>query len=74
MPKGGVVALLGFVGAELVLVDLLARLGADDADLSVGDAELGSVVQDGVDVQGRGGWLAAELAQTLDEMLLQLVC
>ena len=54
VPLRGVVALLRLVGGDLVLVDLLARLGADDADLGVaGDAKLGGVVQDRVDVQGR---------------------
>ena len=52
MPQRGVVSLLRFVGGDLVLVNLLARLGAYDADLGVCDAKLRSVVQDRVDVQG----------------------
>ena len=62
MPQRGVVSLLRFVGGDLVLVHLLTRLGAYDADLSVCDAKLRSTVQDRVDVKGRGRRLATELA------------
>jgi hypothetical protein len=65
------------LGAQLVLgglgVELLVLDGADGADLRVLAAELALRVEDGVDVEGVCGGAACELAETADELLLQLV-
>ncbi len=58
---------------EAIRVELLGLLGGDDADLVVLAAMVASGVADGVDVQTRGGGLARQLAQTVDELLLQVV-
>lgn len=71
VPLGRVVAPL--VRLLLVPEHLPARHRRDVADLGVPDPELGRVVQHRVDVQrGRTG-LAAELAEPLDEPLLEFV-
>ncbi len=73
----GLVALAVLGAEEVVLeavrVDLLGLDGRDDADLVVLAAELAAGVADGVDVQARGGGLARELAEAVDELLLQVV-
>lgn len=58
---------------EAVRVDLLGLDGRDDADLVVLAAELAAGIADGVDVQARGRRLARQLAEAVDELLLQVV-
>lgn len=53
-------------------VELLGVRGRDDADLVV-LVQLAPGVVDGVDVQLGGGGLARELAEALDELLLEVV-
>lgn len=60
-------------GAEPVGVQLLRLARRDDADLVIGAAILSRGVVDRVDVQARGGGLAGQFAQALDEHLLQLI-
>lgn len=43
-------------------------------DFVVANTELGSIVEDGVDVEGRVAGFARELTEAVDEMLLQIVC
>lgn len=57
----------------LAVVELLGLLGRDGADLVVAAAVLARRVDDGVDVQLRGRRLARQLAQPLDQLLLQVV-
>jgi len=75
LPLGALPSVAGPVAGpgEAVLVQLLGLLGRDDADLVVLAAVLPRRVADGVDVQARGRRLARELAEALDELLLQLV-
>jgi hypothetical protein len=56
-----------------IVGQLLPMSRADGADLLVWDAKLRGVVQDWVDVQVRLGGLASELAETLYQLLLQLI-
>lgn len=60
-------------GAEAVRVERFLLLRGDDADFVVAAAVLTRRVADGVDVQARGGGLAGELAEALDEFLLEVV-
>lgn len=64
---------MALVGLRAVSEHLFAREGADGADLGVGDAELVGVVEDGVDVQGGVGGFAGLLAESVDELLLEVV-
>lgn len=50
MPLCGIVAALVCLAVDLI--DLLTPLGADGANFGIVDAELGGVVEHGVDVQG----------------------
>lgn len=61
-------------GVLLVLEDGLALRRADGADLVVADAELGRVVENGVDVERRVSRLAGQLAKAVYKLLLQVVC
>jgi hypothetical protein len=71
------VALAVLAAAERVLeavrVQLLGLLGRDDADLVVLAAVLAGGVADGVDVQSGRCGLARQLAQPVDQLLLQVV-
>lgn len=60
-------------GAEAVRVERFLLLRGDDADFVVATAVLARRVADGVDVEARGGGLAGELAEALDEFLLEVV-
>lgn len=57
-----------------MLEDGLALRRADGADLVVADAELGRVVENGVDVERRVSRLAGQLAKAVYKLLLQVVC
>lgn len=71
MPLGCIVAAL--VGLKLVLEELLPVLGADLGNFVIANAEFGGVVEDGVDVEGRIGGFTAKLAETMDEVFLEVV-
>ena len=58
---------------ELVLVDLLGLLGADDTNLVVTATKTTTGVDHGVYVQLRGLWLPRKLTQALDELLLEII-
>ena len=59
---------------EPLAVQLLLLLGRDDADLVVLAAVLARRVADGVDVQARRGGFAGQLAEAVDEFLLEVIC
>lgn len=59
---------------EAVGIQLLRLLRRDDADLVVLCAVLASRVADRVDMQARRCRLARQLTQSVDELLLQVVC
>ena len=65
-------ALLLVALQEALEVQLLGVDGRDDADLVV-RVQVAPGVVDGVDVQLGGGRLARELAEALDELLLEVV-
>ena len=71
MPLRGVVAPLNIplIGLE----QHLARDGADVADLRIINTELRGVVQYGMDMETGGRWLAAQLAEAVDELLLEVI-
>lgn len=70
VPLGGVIP--AGVGLLAVFEQLLAADGRDDADLWV-VSELTGPVEDRVDMQCRRGRFPCQLAQALDELLLQVV-
>jgi hypothetical protein len=70
-PGRVVVAIVGRPG--ILTIEVFALDGGDGADFIVADAELVGAVEDRVDVQGGCGWSSAELAETEDEFLLELV-
>jgi hypothetical protein len=73
--KGNVrvpLALLALLLAKELVVDLLGLNGGDDTDLVV-DVLASAGVHDRVNMQFRSRGLARELAEALDELLLQLV-
>ncbi len=69
---------LGLVVGALLLAELAVQLavlhGRDDADFVVPAAAVAPRVDDGVDVQARRRGLARELAESLHQLLLQVVC
>jgi hypothetical protein len=58
---------------ELVLVDLLGLLRADDTNLIVTATKATTGVDHGVDMQFRGFWFARKFTQALDELLLKVI-
>jgi hypothetical protein len=58
----------------LVFKELLLADRADGAYLRIVYTKLGSVVEDGMDVQGRVGRLPSRLTQAMDEGLLKIIC
>lgn len=61
--------------AKAARIQLLGLLRRDDTNLVIFlDIVLPTGVVDGVDMQLGSGRLAAELAESLDELLLDLVC
>ena len=58
---------------EAVGVELLGLLGRDDGDLVVAAAVLAGRIANGVDVQAGGLGLAGQLAEVVDQLLLQVI-
>lgn len=76
MPLVGGLLLLAERAVRAAAVDFAEELGADSGDLLVRvtvATDLAFGVEDGVDVQARGGRAAGELADFEDELFLEVV-
>lgn len=75
MPLRGIVSSAATL-TTIVLVpeDLLPRKRADGAYLSIVDAELGSVVEHGMNMESRVGGFVGQLPESMYKLFLKVIC